>query len=194
MTEIKNLKVYGLNESMIRSGFPMRTKEPVGREVTGNDLLRMSNLSKVESGTGHDNALKGIIVQFDLKYPQYLSMQLQRYHFIDIISSQSKMRCLTKGNFECNKYVDDVVANRLDIAIGEYNKVPTYGNFMRCISNCPMGLELWMGISTNYLQLKTIYHQRKNHKLKEDWGTFCDMIQNLPHSELITYTKKGVNE
>ena len=61
---------------------------------------------------------------------------------------------------------------------------------MKCISNCPLGLELWMGITTNYLQLKTIYQQRKNHKLKEDWGVFCDMIEKLPMSELITGERK----
>jgi len=190
MTTIKNIRVYGLYESTVRSGFPMRTKEPISRPITDKDLLRMNNLSKVASGTGHDNALKGIIVQFDLKYPQYLSMQLQRYHFIDIISSQSKMHCLAKGQFECNKYVSEVVVFNLNILIEIYNAEPTYDNFMRCISNCPMGLELWMGISTNYLQLKTIYKQRKNHKLQEDWGAFCNMIKNLPHSEWITGVKE----
>lgn len=45
---------------------------------------------------------------------------------------------------------------------------------------------MWMGISTNYLQLKTIYSQRKSHKLKNDWGYFCDFIETLPLSELIT--------
>jgi hypothetical protein len=44
-----------------------------------------------------------------------------------------------------------------------------------------------MRCTTNYLQLRTIYHQRKNHKLKEDWGAFCDWIKSLPYSkELIT--------
>ena len=41
-------------------------------------------------------------------------------------------------------------------------------------------------VSTNYLQLKTIYKQRKNHKLKEDWGAICTMIEELPYKELIT--------
>jgi len=190
MLEIKNLKVYGLKESIIRSGFPMRTGEPVERDVSEKDTKRVTKLSSVASGTGHDNALKGIIVQFDLKYPQYFTPQLQRYHFIDIISSQSKMHCLTRGKFSCNKYVSRYIADELQRYIEVYNEVPCYENFMRCLSNCPMGLEMWMGISTNYLQLKTIYKQRKNHKLKEDWGTFCKMIEDLPHSEFITGIKK----
>jgi hypothetical protein len=47
-----------------------------------------------------------------------------------------------------------------------------------------MGFELWMGISTNYLQLKTIYNQRKAHKL-EDWKYFCNWIESLPLKDLI---------
>ena len=56
-----------------------------------------------------------------------------------------------------------------------------YEVFMKIISNCPAGLEKWMGISTNYMQLKTIYQQRKSHRLKEDYTSLCDMIENLPY-------------
>jgi hypothetical protein len=37
----------------------------------------------------------------------------------------------------------------------------------------------------NYEVLHNIYHSRKNHKLDE-WHTFCDWIETLPYSELIT--------
>jgi hypothetical protein len=58
---------------------------------------------------------------------------------------------------------------------------------MEMVSNCPLGLELFMRISTNYKQLQTIYHQRKHHKLKEDWGAFCEFVENLPYAkEFIT--------
>lgn len=38
----------------------------------------------------------------------------------------------------------------------------------------------------NYEVLANIYKWRKNHKLDE-WHTFCDWIEKLPYSELITY-------
>jgi hypothetical protein len=48
-----------------------------------------------------------------------------------------------------------------------------------------MGLELTARITTNYLQLKTIYAQRHNHKL-EEWRDFCRFIESLPFAgELI---------
>lgn len=37
----------------------------------------------------------------------------------------------------------------------------------------------------NYAVLKNIYHARKDHKLDE-WHTFCDWIESLPYSDLIT--------
>lgn len=70
-------------------------------------------------------------------------------------------------------------------AVAKY-KQGVYEAFMRIISNCPMGCELFVRVSTNYEQLATIYRQRRNHKLKEDWGAFIDFIKQLPYAnELI---------
>ena len=40
-------------------------------------------------------------------------------------------------------------------------------------------------VMLNYEVLVNIYHSRKNHKLDE-WHTFCEWIEGLPYSELIT--------
>lgn len=40
-------------------------------------------------------------------------------------------------------------------------------------------------VTMNYEVLANIYKSRKNHKLDE-WHTFCDWIESLPYSELIT--------
>jgi hypothetical protein len=40
-------------------------------------------------------------------------------------------------------------------------------------------------VMLNYEVLVNIYHSRKNHKLDE-WHTFCESIEKLPYSELIT--------
>jgi hypothetical protein len=49
----------------------------------------------------------------------------------------------------------------------------------------PAGFKLTAGMTTNYRQLKTIYRQRRNHRLPE-WRDFCRWIESLPMSELIT--------
>lgn len=203
--EIKNVKVYGLNESLIRSGYPMKTNEPleIGNnfELPKESIIRGEKLAKAPVGSGHNNFLKGIIVQFDLKYTQYFTIQLQRYNWIDIISSQSKMHKLTSIKSigeHCNQYVLKSITTILDELIQIYNYEDFNSDLAKelgitskekcydyIISNLPMGYEMWMGISTNYLQLKTIYKQRKNHKLSE-WKGFTKWIETLPMNELIT--------
>lgn len=192
MLTILDVKVYDLFESVIASGNAMRL-EPVEytQEEFQKGLKRMARLVKTSQSGNihcHDNALTGIRVSIDLKYPQYWSMEFQRYHFADIVTSSSKMHRLCKMDLSrsCNQYVDSRVLEVMREKVEKYNKDQTYENFMNVISNCPMGLELFMRVSTNYKQLQTIYFQRKNHKLQEDWGAFCKMIEDLPYfKELI---------
>ena len=48
---------------------------------------------------------------------------------------------------------------------------------------------------TNYAELRSIYFQRKNHRLKEEWvDTFCKWVESLPYAkELIMYDGKEDN-
>ena len=40
-------------------------------------------------------------------------------------------------------------------------------------------------MTTNYRQLKTIYFQRRTHRLPE-WRVFCELIETLPYADFIT--------
>lgn len=197
MLEISNVKVYDLEETLVASGNAMRT-EPVS--ITPDEIekgeKRMERLVKASYNSDvhcHDNALTGIRVSFDVKYPQYWSLEFQRYHFADIVTSSSKMHRLCKMDIAkaCNKYVSKETIEQMEKLVDRYNYAVEkgadegviYDNFMKMISNCPMGLELFMRVSTNYKQLQTIYNQRKNHRLKEDWGAFCKMIEELPYAK-----------
>jgi hypothetical protein len=67
---------------------------------------------------------------------------------------------------------------------GHYYVVTKGDLFNMIISNCPMGLELTMRVSTNYMQLKTMWKQRHNTdaiKLPDDWGVFVRWIETLPY-------------
>ena len=197
MLEISNVKVYDLRESIIASGNAMRIEPvPYSDEEFEKGLKRMKRLVHSSLSTNvhcHDNALTGIRVSFDVKYPQYWSLEFQRYHFADIVTSSSKMHRLCKMDIAkaCNKYVSNETIEQMENLVDRYNYAVEkgaeegviYENFMKMISNCPMGLELFMRVSTNYKQLQTIYNQRKNHRLKEDWGAFCKMIEELPYFE-----------
>ena len=182
--EIKNVRVYGLDDSIVASGYPM-LKENYSIE-------RASKLGGCRTGTGHDCFLKGIIVQADVTASQVWWLQFGRYHFSDIISSQSKMHKVTEMSLveQCNDYVFSDFIAKLNKYIHWYNNYEQYEKITGypfskeelwnlIIYNIPMGLELTARITTNYLQLKSQYLQRKNHKLKE-WKHYCRWVEGLP--------------
>ena len=187
--KIKNVKVAFLEESIIRSGYPMQTGEPADLDmpdllsVCNGDTSRAKKLSKAPVGSGHNNFLKGIIVQFDLRYPEYFSPQLQRYHWIDIVSSQSKMHRIMSKPLT----IEDFVLPISQLWIDHLNDYIKEKRFEELINELPSGYLKWMGISTNYLQLKTIWNQRCKHKHKlDEWRIFGEFIQSLPMQEFIT--------
>ena len=176
--KITNTEVNGMQSAIRASGYPMM------RDDLSYD--RMARLGKCSPGAGHDCALKGIVVQADVQASQAWWLQFQRYHFADIVSSESKMHKIMEMDIgeQCNQYVEPEAIRTLERLIEEYKNegydMARKELFQRVVANTPMGLMLKARITTNYLQLKTIYLQRKNHKL-EEWTTFCDWILSLPH-------------
>lgn len=193
MLTVSNVRVYDLKESVIACRNAMRVEMPeYTDEEFERSLPRAVALAGSKAGSGHGNFLTGIRVAFDVRYPCYWSQEFQRYHFADIVTSSSKMHRIMKMDFDkaCNKYVTSETIAMMKKLVADYNMAfetggieDQYEAFMRVISNCPMGLELFMRVDTNYMQLKTIYHQRKHHKLKEDWGAFCDFVESLPYAK-----------
>ena len=190
MLSVKNIKVYDLEESVIACRNAMRT-EPAEytEEEFEKSLERAIKLANSPSGSGHQTFLSGIRVSFDLIYPNYISPELQRYHWIDIVCSSSKMHRLAKMDMDnCfNKYVTQESRKQMKELVELYNNAPTYENFMLLVSNCPQGIELFMRVSTNYLQLRTIVRQRKSHRLREDWGAFCEWVETLPYAKELIF-------
>ena len=207
MLEIKNTRVYDLKESIIACRNAMRLEMPEYTDEEFEKGLERAKKLVQASKNGvvkcHDNFMTGIRVSFDMKYTQYITKQFQRYHWFDYVSSSSLMHRITKMDFEkcCNKYVTQESIDQMKRLIAEYNDIANelvldgyhddhsqrlYVAWMKILSNCPMGTELFVHVSTNYKQLQTIYFQRKGHKLKEDWGEFLEWIKSLPYAhELI---------
>lgn len=188
--KIENTQVYGLDKSIIASGNAMRTEIDDNTIECGvKDLNRAHTLGTTAVGAGHDQFLTGVIVQFDLYAPLFMWKQLQRYHFLDFISSQSTMHRLTKFNVKecCVDDVDKVIIDRyqqlLDMynrSINEMNNEEKTALWRTLVASLPSGFVLGATMTTNYRQLKNIYHQRKNHRLSE-WKTFCDWCEQLPY-------------
>ena len=184
--------------------------------VGEGDNKLMRTLASAKPGSGHDCFLKAITVHYEVEAPHYWWNQVQRYHFNDIASSTSKMHSITKGDIgdKCSKWVSSYTTEMVNGLISFYNGHKNIGpegyedfneeltlycddyniqtpstpsELFECIlDNTPLGYQLKAGMVTNYLQLKTMYAQRKNHKLSH-WNTdFVEWVHSLPMHHLIT--------
>ncbi|MGL5796923.1 MAG: hypothetical protein ACRCYT_01835 [Cetobacterium sp.] len=110
-----------MERAMIASGLPMA----VDSSTIAPSEKRMAVLGNAKAGSGHDCACKGIIVEARVKYPLYFTKQFQRYHFADIVSSQSTMHRVTKFNLseQCNEWVDKDIIDIIQEKINAYNKM-----------------------------------------------------------------------
>lgn len=181
---VSNVNVYGLDESVKASKYPMAVDiEKCSSAVTNN----VRKLATCPTGTGHDNFLNGIIVQFDLTFSIKAWVEAERYHFLDFVSSQSTMHRIAKFDPEvqCNEYVHPASVSIVKGLVDCYNASPTPENYLKLLYNIPVGFQLTARMTTNYRQLKTIYQQRRTHRLPE-WREFCAWAETLPHSEFIT--------
>lgn len=200
---VKNVRVYGLEESIKRAKYPMS----VSPDTLNSELTKgIKSLAQSRSGEGHDQWLTGVIVQFDLTFSVKAWTEAERYHFFDFISSQSTMHRITK--FELDEayidYVDPRIVDIMKEKIARYKEFEQMRlnydlnekmlkewqyhmdkKYLEILYSNPCGFKLTAGMTTNYRQLKTIYKQRRNHRLPE-WRAFCKWIETLPSSELIT--------
>ena len=180
---ISNVKVYDLEECFKASKYPMAVDTS---EVNGDITERIKKLAQSGKGEGHDQFLTGIRVAFDLTFTVKAWTEAERYRFLEFVSSQSTMHRISK--FELNKqyceYVDPRIISIMEELKDAYNQSHDPEDYLRLLYSNPCGFKLTARLTTNYRALKTIYSQRKNHRLPE-WRTFCSWVETLPYSELI---------
>ena len=180
---ISNINVYGIENAVRGSKFPMSTDI----ESLNSDIVeRTKKLGQSPIGAGHDNYLNGIIVQFDLTFTIKAWTEAERYHFFDFISSQSTMHRISKFdlNNQYNEYVDPRMIEIMNELKDKYNETKDEEDYLRLLYSNPCGFKLTAAMTTNYRQLKTMYYQRKWHKLPE-WKQFCKQIESLPYFKVL---------
>jgi hypothetical protein len=186
---VENTQVYGLENAIRCSKYPMAVDtKNVNTEVTKTVL----SLGNSRQGEGHDQWLTGILVQFDLTCTIKMWTEAERYHFFDFISSQSTMHRIAKFDVrtQCNEYVTDNTINEVEILKAIYLATEDKEDYLKLLYNTPTGFQLTAGMTTNYRQLKTIYNQRRNHRLTE-WREFCKWIEGLPMFKELCLSNKG---
>ena len=194
MKPITNCRVYDLEESLVASGYAMiedyDSKEASAQANTlildnldnNKHYKRALKLTKAPLNSGHVSWAKGVVVNMDITFTNKAWIELQRYHFIDIITGMSTMHRISKFNLNdaFNEYVDPHIIIHLKAIQKEYNDNPTKENYLKLLYSTPSGLLMTGRVTTNYLQLMNIYQQRHNHRLPE-WRVFCQqLVDELP--------------
>lgn len=185
---LENIKVYDLEESFKASKYPMAVDT---ESVDGSMTERIKSLAQSPKGEGHDQFLTGIRVNFDLTFTVKAWTEAERYRFLEFVSSQSTMHRIAKFDLskQYNEYVDPRMIEIMNELKDRYNETQDKEDYLRLLYSNPCGFELTARLTTNYRALKTIYSQRKNHRLPE-WREFCEEIKKLPYAaELITGEK-----
>lgn len=185
---VSSVSIYGLLPSVQASKFPMSTDTNTSPEPTDTTY----RLAQCDPGSGHDQFLTGIVVQFNLTFTNKAWVEAERYHFLDFVSSQSTMHRIAKFDLDQAyiSYVDPRMVEVMKALVAEYNSDPTPEKYLRVLYSNPAGFRLTARMTTNYRQLKTIYRQRRNHRLPE-WRAFCEWIETLPYSEWITCLRES---
>ena len=198
MKPITNIKIYDLPETLVASGYAMiegYSEEAVKGEVAqilldhiddnlteNRHYKRAMKLTKAPLNSGHVSWAKGVVVSMDITFTNKAWIELQRYHFIDIITSMSTMHRISKFELEeaFNEYTDPIIIYHLKYLQKDYNENPTKENYLKLLYSTPSGLQMTGRVTTNYLQLMNIYQQRRTHRLPE-WRYFCQqLLEELP--------------
>ncbi|MBF1093114.1 MAG: hypothetical protein HXL47_07655, partial [Solobacterium sp.] len=143
--------------------------------------------------------------QFDLTFTNKAWVEAERYHFLDFISSQSTMHRITKFNLDevYISYTDPRIIEIMKEKVNSYNELTqkisdkklageditelneeAKVKYLEILYSNPAGFRITARMTTNYRQLKTIYAQRKTHRLPE-WRAFCDWVETLPNASFI---------
>lgn len=199
---ITNYKVYDLEETILASGYAMIEEyDEVGVKLLTHDLnvaigyskhfetdndnkhyKRALKLCKAPLNSGHVSFAKGIVVNMDVTFTNKAWIEMQRYHFIDIITGMSTMHRISKFDLDSafNQYTDPVIISRLKELQEVYLETKDKEDYLKLLYSTPSGLEMTGRVTTNYLQLMNIYSQRRTHRLPE-WRIFCkELLEKLP--------------
>lgn len=178
-------------------------------ELGPNDLDLMKRLRN--AGTDHRKFMRMITVYLDITAPFYWWKEFDTYKVGTVANSCSTMHKIaekefTLEDFSCEHLINESVTEEtieynptdlwfhghlfntvrmLNNARERYLKTKDRKYWWQMIQLLPSSYNQKRTIMLNYEVLADIYKSRRNHKLDE-WHIFCDWIEELPYSEVIT--------
>lgn len=175
-------------DSWSRSDSYVDTNGTVYIGVTDLDLAKRLR----KAGKEHRKYLRQIQVWADINLPRYVLQELDTYRF-GTKNSCSTMHTLMKyeiglENFYLGENPSPELIEYFKVVINELNR---YRNLYiltkdynyvivmkRILPESFIQMRTW---NTNYEELLNLYHQRKNHRLKEEYKVIIEWIESLPN-------------
>lgn len=165
--------------------------------IGDNDLDLMNRLAK--GGSVHAKYRRMIVVYLNVTAPLYWWKEADTYAIGPVKNSCSTMHKIQAKKFELDdfshEHLNDGSTDVLKMTITALNSnrgyfLATKDKFWwwQMIQLLPSSYNQKRTVMLNYEVLAKMYQERKDHKLDE-WRTFCEWIEELPYSELITGEK-----
>ena len=165
-----------------------------------NDRLGVADLALAKSlakgGSVHAKYRRMVNVTCDITAPLYWWKEYDTYKVGTVANSCSTMHKIhaeefTLDDFSCDHLeqgwldVFDRIIDLLNGAREAFIETKSKRYWWQMIQLLPSSYNQMRTVQLNYEVLCSMYHDRKNHKLDE-WHSFCEWIETLPYSELIT--------
>lgn len=178
---------------------PINEDFPLFVEVGENDLKLMNALAA--GGPVHAKYRRMIVVYLDITAPLYWWKEFDTYKVGTVANSCSTMHKIHSKEFTEDDFSWEhleEVPETSDVAQTTIDHTLTVLNYFRrryletkdkkywwgMIQTLPSSYNQRRTVMLSYEVLANIYVWRRDHKLDE-WHTFCDWIESLPHSEII---------
>lgn len=203
MLKIENVSTFGWKAAIRGMRNPKNSWAQIdsavvngnGFVVGNNDYDLMYKLAS--AGTDHGKFMRMIHVQCDVTAPLYWWKEADQYKVGTVTDSCSTMHKIHAKEFAIEDFsdehletgwlacLDDTIIPLLNRARTKFIETKDKRYWWQMIQLLPSSYNQLRTWDLNYAVLKNIYHARKDHKLDE-WHTFCDWIESLPYSDLIT--------
>jgi len=202
-TRVFNVHVYGVKDSIIRYSNNLSLHEYTGKTRYNKDeLLYIDKQNK--KGRLNNTPLSGIIVNFDIVVPIFVLLDMVGK--INIIQVQNVRHVFRYDEYDelvtsaTKDHITKLIAvldnyNDVKEVIIDNKKVNNESEFKSLIvANLPLGFNVFVSISTNYLELQEFYRYAKSRSLSPYWVEIKKFVEGLPLSWLITRVNSDNSE
>ena len=146
------------------------------------------SMKLIQAGSSHRKHIRLIDAWMEIQAPLYWWKEFDTYRMgVDKVSESTMHTIMneeiTQEDFDLSAWDDNEFAREWIVNLCD--ELRLCGEFDRLNQLLPQSYLQTRIVKCSYEALNAMYHDRKNHKLKE-WRQFCKALEDLPYPEFIT--------